>query len=33
MEFLEDQALKFGKRPPMRLDIIREELGLLDNGT
>jgi hypothetical protein len=28
MEFLEDKALKSGKRPPMRLDIIREELGL-----
>jgi hypothetical protein len=28
MEFLEDQALKSGKRPPMRLDIIRKELGL-----
>jgi DNA-binding PadR family transcriptional regulator len=27
-EFLEDQALKSGNRPPMRLDIIRKELGL-----
>lgn len=28
IEFLADQALKSGKRPPMRLDIIREELEL-----
>lgn len=28
MEFLEDNALKSGKKPPMRLDIIRNELGL-----
>jgi hypothetical protein len=28
LEFLEDQASKSGKNPPMRLDIIREELGL-----
>jgi hypothetical protein len=28
MEFLEEQALKSGNRPPMRLDIIRKELGL-----
>jgi hypothetical protein len=28
LEFLEDRALQSGKKPPMRLDIIREELGL-----
>jgi len=28
MEFLGEQALKTGKRPPMRLDIICKELGL-----
>lgn len=28
LEFLEDRALKSGEKPPMRLDIIREELGL-----
>ena len=28
LEFLEDRALKSGKKPPMHLDIIREELGL-----
>jgi hypothetical protein len=28
MEFLEEQALKSGKRQAMRLDIVRQELGL-----
>jgi hypothetical protein len=28
LEFLEEEALKLGKRPPMRLDLIRNELGL-----
>lgn len=28
IEFIGEQALKSGKRPPMRLDIIRKELGL-----
>lgn len=28
MEFIEEQALKSGRKPPMRLDIIRRELGL-----
>jgi hypothetical protein len=28
MEFIEEQALKSGKKPPIRLDIIRKELGL-----
>jgi hypothetical protein len=27
-EFIEDQAIKSGKRPPMRLDIVRKELRL-----
>ena len=28
IEFMEEQALSLGKRPPMRLDLIRNELGL-----
>jgi hypothetical protein len=28
IEFLEEEALKSGRKPPMRLDIIRKELGL-----
>ena len=28
LEYLEDQASKSGKKPPMRLDIIREELDI-----
>jgi len=28
LEFLEEEALKLGKRPPMRLDLIHNELGL-----
>jgi hypothetical protein len=28
LEFIEEEALKSGKRPPMRLDLIRDELGL-----
>ncbi|HEY5571755.1 MAG TPA: hypothetical protein VIK64_01970, partial [Anaerolineales bacterium] len=28
IEFLEEEALRSGRKPPMRLDIIRKELGL-----
>lgn len=28
LEYLEDQSLKSGKKAPMRLDVIRKELGL-----